>query len=48
VVSVTSGGNSYSILTQGIFPAIGTQRSYTNLSVVVDLGLNITNWQEVP
>ncbi len=48
VVSVTPGGNSYSILTQGIFPSTGANRSYTNLSVTVDSNLNITNWQEVP
>ncbi|MDR3643432.1 MAG: hypothetical protein P4L74_07480 [Candidatus Doudnabacteria bacterium] len=48
IVSVSAFGGQTTINTQGIYPNGGPDRSYTNLTVVLNSDLTIYTWRETP
>jgi hypothetical protein len=46
VLSVTQGGGQATVIVQGQYPKAGPEKSYTNLTVVLDAGLAVVSWQE--
>jgi hypothetical protein len=46
VVSVTPAGGKTAVITQGIYPKTGPERSYTNLIVVLNSNMTVNSWQE--